>query len=106
MTDRVFVDSNVWVYAVDADEPIKQAKARAVLDPATSDTLATSAQVLGEFYVTITRKLARPVPEDIATRMVDRMAQLPVVSIDADGVQAAIAGSRSWRLSYWEDHRP
>ena len=102
MTDRVFVDSNVWVYAVDADEPIKQAKARAVLDPATSDTLATSAQVLGEFYVTITRKLARPVPEDIAARMVDRMAQLPVVSIDADGVQAAIAGSRSWRLSYWD----
>jgi predicted nucleic acid-binding protein len=102
MTDRVFVDTNVWVYAVDADEPVKQARARAVLDPATSETLATSAQVLGEFYVTVTRKLARPVADDIAARMVDRMAQLPVVSIDADGVQAAIAGSRSWRLSYWD----
>jgi predicted nucleic acid-binding protein len=102
MTDRVFVDSNVWVYAVDADEPVKQARARAVLDPSTSDTLVTSAQVLGEFYVTVTRKLARPVADDAAERMVDRMAQLPVVSIDADGVQAAIAGSRSWRLSYWD----
>jgi predicted nucleic acid-binding protein len=102
MSDRVFVDSNVWVYAVDADEPVKQAKARAVLDPATSDTLATSAQVLGEFYVTVTRKLARPVADDIAARMVDRMAQLPVISIDADGVQAAITGSRAWRLSYWD----
>ena len=58
MTDRVFVDSNVWIYAVDADEPVKQPRARAVLDPPTSDTLVTSAQVLGEFYVTITRKLA------------------------------------------------
>jgi predicted nucleic acid-binding protein len=102
MTDRVFVDSNVWVYAVDADEPVKQASARALLDPPTSDTLVTSAQVLGEFYVTVTRKLARPVADDIAARMVDRMAQLPVVSIDADGVQAAITGSRSWRLSYWD----
>jgi predicted nucleic acid-binding protein len=102
MTDRVFVDSNVWVYAVDADEPTKQARAREVLDPATSDTLVTSAQVLGEFYVTVTRKLGRPVADDIAARMVDRMAQLPVVAIDADGVQAAIAGSRSWQLSYWD----
>ena len=102
MSDRVFVDSNVWVYAVDADEPVKQAGARAVLDPPTSDTLVTSDQVLGEFYVTVTRKLARPVADDIAARMVDRMAQLPVVSIDADGVQAAITGSQSWRLSYWD----
>jgi len=102
MTDRVFVDSNIWVYAVDADEPAKQARARAVLDPPTADTLVTSAQVLGEFYVTVTRKLARPVADEVAARMVDRMAQLPVVSIDADGVQAAIAGSRSWRLSYWD----
>jgi len=102
MTDRVFADSNVWVYAVDTDEPVKQARARAVLDPSTSDTLVTSAQVLGEFYVTVTRKLARPVADDIAVRMVDRMAQLPVVSIDADRVRAAITGSRSWRLSYWD----
>ena len=99
MTDRVFVDSNVWVYAVDAGEPVKQVRARAVLDPSTSDTLVTSAQVLGEFYITVTRKLARPVADDIAAQMVDRMAQLPVVSIDGDGVQAAIAGSRSWQLS-------
>jgi predicted nucleic acid-binding protein len=102
MTDRVFVDSNVWIYAVDADEPVKQARARAVLDPSTSDALVTSAQVLGEFYVTVTLKLARPVAGDIAARMVDRMAQLPVVSIDADAVQAAITGSRSWKLSYWD----
>lgn len=102
MTDRVFVDSNVWVYAVDADEPVKQARARALLSPATSDALVTSAQVLGEFYVTVTRKLARPVAHDTAERMVDRMAQIPVVSIDADGVRAAIAGSRSWRVSYWD----
>jgi predicted nucleic acid-binding protein len=102
MTDRVFVDSNVWVYAIDADEPVKQASARAVLDPPTANTLVTSAQVLGEFYVTVTRKLARPVADDIAARMVDRMAQLTVVSIDAAGVQAAVIGSRSWRLSYWD----
>jgi predicted nucleic acid-binding protein len=102
MTDRVFVDSNVWVYAVDEDEPIKRAQARAVLSPAALDTLVTSAQVLGEFYTTVTHKLARPVAAEVAAGMVERMAKLPMVAIDADRVQEAIAGSRSWQLSYWD----
>jgi predicted nucleic acid-binding protein len=102
MTDRVFVDSNVWVYAVDDDEPVKQQQARAVLGPATPDILVASSQVLGEFYTTVTRKLARPVPDEVAVGMIERMAKLPVVAIDADLVQEAIAGSRSWHLSYWD----
>jgi predicted nucleic acid-binding protein len=100
MTDRVFVDSNVWVYAVDEDEHVKRAQARAVLSPTAPNTLVTSAQVLGEFYATVTRKLAKPVAAEVASRMVDQMAKLPVVVIDADRVQEAIAGSRSWQLSY------
>ena len=102
MTDRVFVDSNVWVYAVDEDEPVKRDQARAVLSPAAPDTLITSAQVLSEFYTTVTHKLARPVAAEVAASMVERMARLPVVAIDADRVQEAIAGSRSWQLSYWD----
>jgi predicted nucleic acid-binding protein len=102
MTDRVFVDSNVWVYAVDEDEPVKRARAREVLSQAQPDTLVTSAQVLGEFYTTVTHKLARPVAADVAADMVERMAKLPVVAIDADRVQEAVAGSRFWQLSYWD----
>lgn len=102
MTDRVFVDSNIWVYAVDEDEPVKRAQARAVLNSAAPDTLVTSAQVLGEFYTTVTSKLARPVAADVAAGMVERMGRLPVVAIDVDRAQEAIAGSRSWQLSYWD----
>jgi predicted nucleic acid-binding protein len=102
MTDRVFVDSNVWVYAVDEDEPVKREQARALLSSAAPDTLVTSAQVLGEFYTTVTRKLPRPVVAEFAAAMVERMARLPVVAIDTDRVQEAIAGTRSWQLSYWD----
>ena len=102
MTDRVFVDSNVWVYAVDDDEPVKRARARELLNPRSHDTLVTSAQVLSEFYTTVTRKLSRPVAAEVAGRMVDRMAALAVVPIDADRVQEAIAGHRSWQVSYWD----
>lgn len=98
MTARVFVDTNLWVYAVDVDEPAKQARARAVLHPATSEHLFTSAQVLCEFYVTVTRKFDRAIAHDIADRMVQRMARLPVVPIDADRVLDAVEGVRTGDL--------
>lgn len=102
MTDRTFVDTNVWVYAVDRDEPAKQAVARALLTPSGGADLVVSTQVLGEFYVTVTRKLAAPIEPARARQMVDRMRQLPVASLDADSVAEAIAGSQEWGISYWD----
>jgi predicted nucleic acid-binding protein len=102
MTERVFADTNVWVYLVDHDEAAKQERARAVLAPRTGTRHVTSAQVMGEFYVNATRKLARPVSVDAADRIVDRMARLDVVAIDAERVRAAIDGARTWGISYWD----
>lgn len=102
MTDRSFVDTNVWVYAVDRDEPAKQAVARALLAPSNDADLVVSTQVLGEFYVTVTRKLAAPLAPAQARQLVDRMRQLPVATLDADQVAEAIAGSRAWGISYWD----
>jgi predicted nucleic acid-binding protein len=102
MTERALVDTNVWVYAVDKDEPTKQSRAREVLAPTGESDLVVSAQVLGEFFVVVTRKLARAVREADAQQMVERMRQLPVVAIDDHLVAAAIAASRQWHLSYWD----
>lgn len=102
MTSRLFVDTNVWVYTVDDGEPDKQAQARQVLEPTPGKDLVVSAQVLGEFYVTVRRKLAETLPEQEAVALVDRMRQLPVVPVDADLVSAAIANARDWQLSYWD----
>ena len=102
MSSRLFVDTNVWVYAVDDGEPAKQARARQVLDPAPGKDLVVSAQVLGEFYVTVRRKLAETLPEPEAVALVERMRQLPVVPVDANLVSAAIANTGAWQLSYWD----
>lgn len=102
MTDRSFVDTNVWVYAVDGSDPAKQAQARAILDPTPDKDIVVSAQVLGEFFVVVTGKLARNVSEADATAMVQRMAGLPVVPIDASLVSAAISASRLWQIAYWD----
>ena len=102
MTERLFVDTNVWVYAVDVADPAKQARARAVTAPGQGSDIVVSTQVLSEFYVVTTRKLARPLEEADAATMVERLTDLPVVSVDADLVSKAIAGSREWHVSFWD----
>jgi predicted nucleic acid-binding protein len=102
MTARLFVDTNVWVYAVDDDEPAKQAQARRVLHPEGGVDPVISAQVMGEFYVTVTRKLARPFSPEEAGLLLKQMGELPVVPLDARLVAAAVAGSIDWRVSYWD----
>ena len=96
-----FVDTNVFVYAVDTDEPEKQATAIALLDEL-KGRIAVSAQVLNEYYVTVTRKLGRPQSSEQAERSVRSLAKLPVVDLDRGLVLAAIALSRSAQLSLWD----
>ena len=100
MADRMFVDTNVLIYDIDSADPRKQARARAVLDPAGAGDLVISSQVLSEFYVVSTRKLG--VDPAVAKGLVDRLTRLPVVVIDAPLVVAAISGSREWGISYWD----
>ena len=102
MTARSFVDTNIWVYAVDEDEPAKQERAKAALATAEMTGIVVSAQVLGEFYVTVTRKLATPLPQDAALDYVHAMMRQSVVSLDARLVSAAIAGTREWGIAYWD----
>jgi predicted nucleic acid-binding protein len=49
MTERTFVDTNVWVYAVDEADPAKHARALALLTPSPESDLVVSTQVLMEF---------------------------------------------------------
>ena len=58
MTAPVFVDTNVFVYARDASESLKQPQAAQWLDHLWREQLGrTSTQVLSEYYVTVTRTL-------------------------------------------------
>lgn len=102
MSGRAFVDTNIWVYAIDTADRAKQARALEILDPDAEKDYVISAQVLGEFYATVTGKLRTTVTPADGRSMVERMKQLPVVPIDVLLVEAAIAGSEAWRISYWD----
>ena len=59
MSARRFIDTNVLVYLFDADAPAKQERAREILGSEVAEgPLVLSTQVLQEFFVSVTRKLA------------------------------------------------
>lgn len=99
---RTFLDTNVLVYAVDASAGVKRTRAQAVLAEADPSHLVLSAQVLAEFYVVVTRKLATPLPERDAAAAVSELSRLKVVPLDADLIADAIALARKAHLSLWD----
>lgn len=99
---RAFLDTNVLVYLFDHDVPEKTERARNLLEQAEPGELVLSAQVLGEFYVVVTRKLERPLDSSQATQAVDWLALFPVIPIGAGLVKAAIQTSRASQVSYWD----
>jgi len=99
MSADIFVDTNVFAYMFDSASPAKQAVAKRLI--AASD-FVTSAQVLGELYVTLTRKLVNKIPPEIAKRTITELRTMPVVPTTANLVSAAIDTSIRFQLSYWD----
>lgn len=102
MSARAFVDTNVWVYAVDTADREKQRRALEILAASPEKDYVISAQVVGEFYATVTGKLSKAVTPSDGRLMVKRMQELPVLPIDMTLVNDAIAGSERWNISYWD----
>lgn len=96
-----FVDTNVLVYLFDSDSPQKQLLAKDLLE-AEADNVVLSTQILGEFYVTVTRKLAKPLAPAVARQAVDGLCALRVEPLRTELVRAAVGRSESSRLSYWD----
>lgn len=99
--EACFIDTNVLVYLFDADSPRKQARARFLLSEV-ADSAIVSTQVLGEFHVAVTRKLARPLAFEQAQAAVEALCELRVRPIHEGLVRAAIRRSQASRLSYWD----
>ncbi|SEF08549.1 PIN domain-containing protein [Jiangella alba] len=99
---RVFVDTSVLVYVYDNDEPHKQQVASQALAEVGAERVVLSAQVLNEFVVTVTRKLARPLDDARTREAVEVLGQLEVVPVDAGLVAAGVLRSQGSQLSLWD----
>ena len=101
--ELTFVDTNVLVYAYDADAGEKHEKAQSQLQALwQQESGAVSSQVLQEFYVTVTRKLGRPLPRRTAREVVATYGAWPVHRPDVDDLIAASELEERHELSFWD----
>jgi len=101
LAERVFIDTNVIVYADDLDAGAKRERAREILQQVLIDgNGVVSTQVLQEFFVAATRKLG--VAAEIARRKVELLARLDVVTIEPSLILDAIDLHRLHPISFWD----
>jgi predicted nucleic acid-binding protein len=103
MTDRVFLDTNVWVYAATGHDvyPEKFARARSIV---ANSKVGISPQIVGEFLQVVQnpRKMKVPLTEAQAAEWIDRFLALPCVSLDGEIVDAALKVRRHYGIRYWD----
>jgi predicted nucleic acid-binding protein len=101
MTAKVFFDTNILVYAATGtgEDEHKRNRALALIE---SEDFGTSAQVLQEFFVTVVKKVSRPLPPEQALEWIEQLTAFPCHPIDHRLVRIAIEQSERYAISYWD----
>ena len=98
-----FIDTNILVYAHDVRAGAKHLRARELLEHLwVSEPGILSTQVLQEFYVTITRKLAKRLPRQAAREIIQDYQVWPIYSLSVDDVLSASEIEEKYQLSFWD----
>ncbi len=103
MSDKIFVDTNILVYAHDLSSGDRHTKAAAIIENLwQAETGVISVQVLQEFYVTVTRKIKNPLKPGAAREIIVNYFSWPVHVNDPElTLQASEIGEKN-NLSFWD----
>ena len=102
MSDKIFVDTNVLIYAHDVDAKAKHETAKRVLHRLWSErTGVLSLQVLQEFYVNVTRKIANPLSKESARLVVSTYTTWCIETTPAEIARAFRIENES-RIGFWD----
>jgi predicted nucleic acid-binding protein len=98
-----FLDTNILVYAFDRSAGQKHILAAQWVDGCwKNENGFLSIQVLQEFYVIVTRKIAAPLDHQTARQIVADLAQWRVHAPGASDLLQAIDLQQSYQLSFWD----
>lgn len=101
MSGREFIDTNVLVYADDARDRRKQARARELIRRLMRERRGVlSLQILQEFFAAATRKLGMSSKQ--AKQRVSLYSRFDVVTLTPTDLLAAIDLHRMHQLSIWD----
>jgi predicted nucleic acid-binding protein len=99
MSDRIFLDTNILVYAQDAGYPDEQRKSREIIARlAGSGDGVISTQVMQEFFVAVTRKLG--VGPLVVKGILKTFSVFEVVQVSAPLIHEAVDCSILNQLSF------
>jgi predicted nucleic acid-binding protein len=98
------VDSNVLIYAHDASDRVKQARALQVLDRLIDQKLAVlSVQCLSEFFNSVSLRIPQPLTERIALSQVEHFTRsCRVLELTPTAVIDGCRGSIQHQMSIWD----
>lgn len=103
MSDLVFVDTNILVYAHDADAGKKHERAVSILKELwDKDTGRMSVQVLQEFYINVTRKLTTRLARSSAREVVEIYAAWIHEPTNPETVLRATDIAELAQISFWD----
>lgn len=98
MSGKVFLDTNVLIYAYSNDDPIKKQKA---LDVCSIEDAWISTQVLTEFINIFRRKIGLSWPELVVV-LEELSSNFPVHSNDSQTIKQAIQLADRYQLSWYD----
>jgi predicted nucleic acid-binding protein len=98
---KIFFDTNILVYCLDKNDPVRQEKARNIVKKATIDySVVISTQVLQEFFVAATGKLK--VDPFYVKGIINSFNHFEVITINPVMIKEAIDCSILNKLSFWD----
>jgi predicted nucleic acid-binding protein len=98
---KAFFDTNIFVYMQSAADPLKQVRARELVEHyGSADRIAVSTQVVQEFYAVGLRKLA--LPREQVKQTVKALLRYPLVVIGPSHIMKAIENEEQYQISFWD----
>ncbi len=100
---KIFLDTNILVYAHDLDAGEKYHRAREVVAGLwESGEGVLSVQVLEEFYVNVTKKIPNPLGKSEARDIIRQYLVWEPVSIEGDLILEASDIEERYQISFWD----
>jgi predicted nucleic acid-binding protein len=105
MKDKSFLDTNIFVYAIDTSEEgaIKGKKARSIIRECIEyKNGVISTQVIQEFFVVSTRKIKKKLSVDQALEFLRYISVLEIIYPDEHMIFAAARKLNKHQISFWD----
>jgi predicted nucleic acid-binding protein len=103
MSDKIFVDTNILIYAHDRSAGLKHERARQLVERLwTSGQGVLSTQVLQELCINLRRKMARPLPVEEVRHLIQDYLSWEIVVNTPASVLHALEIELRYEISFWD----